>query len=46
LKELAIDAGIEKQLTINNGIDIVEGASITKKIRRLHRGSPRPFMGG
>ena len=37
LKELAIDAGIEKQLTINNGIDIVEGASITKKIRHLHR---------
>jgi len=37
LKELAVDAGIEKQLTINNGIDVMEGAPITKKIRRLHR---------
>ena len=37
LKELAVDAGIEKQLTLNNGIDVVEGAPITEKVRRLHR---------
>ena len=37
LKDISVDAGINKQLTISNGIDVVEGIPVTKKITRLHR---------
>jgi putative transposase len=37
LKALGIDFGIDKQLTLSNGLDVREGVVPTKRIRRTHR---------
>lgn len=45
-KAVGIDAGIKHQLTLSNGLQLDEGVSLTKRIRRLHRElSRRTFRG-
>ncbi|MBI2648188.1 MAG: transposase, partial [Thaumarchaeota archaeon] len=46
LKTLGIDFGIDKQLTLSNGLDIREGVVPTKRIRRIHRELSRKKLHG
>jgi putative transposase len=36
-KAIGVDAGIRNQLTLSNGLQIIEVVPVTRKIRRLHR---------
>ncbi len=46
LKALGIDFGIDKQLTLSNGLDVREGIVPTKRIRRIHRELSRRKLHG
>ncbi len=46
MKMLGIDFGIDKQLTLSNGLDIKEGVAPTRKLKRIHRELSRKKLHG